>query len=257
MRPMIFVVDDDPAAVRLLRYTLEAEDFVVRSFSSAADLLDQGMQPHLILLDRGLPDRDGLELCAEIRQSPLWADVPVIFVTGRTSETERVEGLRLADDYISKPFNPGELVARVKAVLRRTKQPDLFSRLTVGDLELDGESMQVHVQGRQVSVTLLEFRLLAYLALNLGRTFRRDQLLNAVWDAKFVTPRTVDVHVRRLREKIESCPEAPRYVQTVRGRGYRLAPPSLTVASPIRETRPAAGPWAGLSTRPAAMRPAV
>jgi len=248
MGPMIFVVDNDPAAVRLLRCTLEAEDFTVRTFSSAAELLDQRMRPHLILLDRGLPDCDGLELCAEIRQSPLWAEVPVIFVTGRTSENERVEGLRLADDYVGKPFSPSELVARIEAVLRRSRQPELFSRLTVGDLELDSESMQVHVQGRPVNVTLLEFRLLAYLAMNLGKTFRREQLLNAVWDAKFVTPRTVDVHIRRLREKIESRPEMPRYVQTVRGRGYRLAPP---VASPLRESPRMAGTWSGLSMRPA------
>jgi DNA-binding response OmpR family regulator len=222
MRPVIFVVDKDPSVVHLLRCVLEAEDFVVRSFSTAADVLSQGNGPHLFLLDRSLPDKDGLELCSEIRQSPLWADVPIIFVTGKNSESERVEGLRLADDYIAKPFSSLELVARVHAVLRRTKQKNITPRLTVGDLELDAESMTVEVQGRAVGVTALEFRLLAYLAANLGRTFGRDQLLESVWGARFVTPRTVDVHVRRLREKIETQPEAPRYLQTVRGKGYRL-----------------------------------
>jgi DNA-binding response OmpR family regulator len=229
MRPVIFVVDDNPGIVRLLRYTLEAEGFLVRAFATAADVLIESARPHLFLLDRGLPDKDGLELCAEIRQSPLWTDVPVIFVTGRSSESERVEGLRLADDYIAKPFSSLELVARVHAVLRRSKHPHLSSRMIVGALELDPESMEVQVQGRAVSVTTLEFRLLAHLASNLGRTFRREQLLDSVWDSRFVTPRTVDVHVRRLREKIEVQPDAPQYLQTVRGKGYRLVSPEKTV----------------------------
>jgi DNA-binding response OmpR family regulator len=236
MRPLIFLVDDDTATVRLLRHALEAEDFFVRAFSTASDVLNQGIRPHLFLLDRVLPDQDGLELCAEIRQSPLWRDVPIIFVTGRTSESETIEGLKLADDYIAKPFSPAELVARVEAVLRRTSQPDLSSRVVVGDLELDGETMNVQVRGRAVSVTTLEFRLLAYLASNLGKTFRREQLIDSVWDAKFVTPRTVDVHVRRLREKIETDPEKPCYVQTVRGRGYRFAPPLGQSPAQPRET---------------------
>jgi DNA-binding response OmpR family regulator len=244
MRPVIFVAEDDPSVVRLLRYALEAEGFFVRAFATATDVLRQSARPHMFLLDRGLPDKDGLELCSEIRQSPLWADVPVIFVTGKNSERERVEGLRLADDYIAKPFSSLELVARVQAVLRRTKQPHHASRMTVGDLELDAESMTVQVQGRVVSVTVLEFRLLAYLASNLGRTFRRDQLLDTVWDSRFVTPRTVDVHVRRLREKIEAQPEEPQYLQTVRGKGYRLispeAPVQIRQAKPINTTYPTA-----------------
>lgn len=240
MRTVIFVVDDDANIARLLRLALEAEGFVVRTFATAAEVLDQGTRPHLFLLDRDLPDKDGLELCAEIRQSPSWCDLPVIFVTSKSSESERVEGLRLADDYIAKPFSSAELVARVQAVLRRTRQHPIPSRLAAGDLELDGESMTVYVNGRSVAVTMLEFRLLAYLASNLGRTFGRDQLLDAVWDARFVTPRTVDVHVRRLREKIEDQPEAPRYLQTIRGKGYRLAPsPDLVVPAPARlQNRP-------------------
>ena len=226
MRPVIFVVDDDPAISRLLRHTLEAEGFGVRIFSTASSILDlaPGMKPALFLLDMVLPDKNGLDLCSEIRQSPHWAQTPVIFVTGKASVMDRVAGLQLADDYIAKPFSPLELVARVQAVLRRAEKQQSPSRLTIGDLELDGESMAVQVGGQLVSVTAMEFRLLAYLALNIGKTFRRDQLLDAVWDARFVTPRTGDVHVRRLREKIEPQPEAPRYLQTVRGKGYRLVP---------------------------------
>ena len=230
MRPVAFVVDGDSSVVRLLRSALDAEGFKVRTFATAAEVLGQATRPHLFLLDRTLPDKDGLELCTEIRQSPLWADVPVIFVTSRSSEWERVEGLRIADDYILKPFSSLELVARVHAVLRRAKQNHLSSRLIVGDLDLDAESMTVQVKGRAVNVTLIEFRLLAYLASNLGRTFRRDQLLDAVWDARSVTLRTVDVHVRRLREKIEAMPDAPQFLQTVRGKGYRLCPPPHTIS---------------------------
>jgi DNA-binding response OmpR family regulator len=229
MRPVIFVVDDDPDSARLLRSVLEADDFVVRSFADAADVLEQTARPHLFLLDRDLPDRDGLELCADIRKSPLWADLPVIFLSKRSSESERVAGLRLADDYIAKPFSPLELVARIRAVLRRTRHPDPPSRLMAGDLEFDSESLTVQIRGRAVRMTVMEFRLLAYLASNLEKSFSRDQLLDAVWDARFVTPRTVDVHVRRLREKIEPQPETPRYLQTVRGKGYRLVPGPLPV----------------------------
>jgi DNA-binding response OmpR family regulator len=239
MRPVIFVVDDDPAMSRLLLHTLEAEGFAVRTFSTASSLLDlaPGIRPSLFLLDLVLPDMDGLDLCSELRQTSHWGQTPVIFVTGKSSEPDRVAGLQLADDYIAKPFSPRELVARVQAVLRRTDKQQSPSRLSIGDLELDGESMAVQVRGQMVSVTAIEFRLLAYLALNIGKTFRRDQLLNAVWDARFVTPRTVDVHVRRLREKIEPHPEAPCYLQTVRGKGYRLAPQDGPVVPPVSVPR--------------------
>ncbi len=236
MRPVIFVVDEDPAISRLLRRTLEVEGFAVHTFSTAESVLRLalGIKPSLFLLEMVLPDGDGLALCGEIRQSSQWAQTPVIFVTGKASEMDRVAGLQLADDYITKPFSPLELVARVQAVLRRADKQQTPSRLTIGDLELDGETMAVQVRGQMVSVTAKEFRLLTYLALNLGRTFRRDQLLDAVWDARFVTPRTVDVHVRRLREKIELQPEAPRYLQTVRGKGYRLAPQAELAIPPLR-----------------------
>jgi DNA-binding response OmpR family regulator len=224
MRPVIFVVDGDPHAIRLLRSVLEAENFAVRTFAAAGEVLAQTARPDLFLLERDLSDGDGLELCRDIRKSLLWADLPVIFVSERNSEGERIAGLRLADDYIAKPFSTLELVARTRAVLRRTRHRRAPSRLMAGDLELDSDSLTVQIRGRSVRMTVMEFRLLAYLASNLERAFSREQLLNAVWDARFVTPRTVDVHVRRLREKIEPQPETPRYLQTIRGRGYRLVP---------------------------------
>ncbi|HTW32892.1 MAG TPA: response regulator transcription factor [Candidatus Sulfotelmatobacter sp.] len=243
MRPVIFVVDDDPALGRLLRCVLEAEGFAVQTFTTAQEVLRQETKPNLFLLDRELPDKEGLQLCLDLRQSALWADVPVIFVTAKNSESDRVAGLRIADDYVVKPFSCLELAARVRAVLRRTHQPQGVTRYSVGELELDSESMTVRMHGRPVSVTAMEFRLLEHLAAHPGRTFCREQLLDAVWDARFVTPRTVDVHVRRLREKIEAQPDSPQYLITTRGKGYRFVPPS-SLPIPMPQAGPA---WASVS----------
>jgi two-component system phosphate regulon response regulator PhoB len=240
MRPVVFAVDDDPLISRLLRRALEAEGFAVRSFSTACGVLAQAqsLRPCLFLLEVALPDCNGLDLCSAIRQSPQSANTPVIFVTGKDSEMDRVSGLQMADDYITKPFSPLELVARVHAVLRRSPKRQAPSSISIGELELDGEAMTVQARGQAVTVTAMEFRLLAFLAVNVGKTFRRDQLLDAVWEARFVTPRTVDVHVRRLREKIELHPGAPRYLQTVRGKGYRLVPQHAPLTAPGTGTAP-------------------
>jgi DNA-binding response OmpR family regulator len=153
--------------------------------------------------------------------------VPVIFLTAKSSEADRVVGLELgADDYISKPFSPRELVARVKAVLRRFERPLAPDLVKVGDLEIDSGAMVLKVRGKAVETTATEFRLLDYLARHVGRVYTRDQLLDAVWrDTAFVTPRSVDVYVRRIREKIERDPENPRHLRTVRGAGYRFEAP--------------------------------
>jgi two-component system phosphate regulon response regulator PhoB len=185
-------------------------------------------RPALFLLDIMVPGGDGLDLCRRLRQNPTLASVPVIFVTARASENDRVAGLELgADDYITKPFAMRELLARVKAVLRRFERPaeaaGSSAVLTIEALEIDGNSMQLRVGGELVTTTATEFRLLDYLARHPGRVFSRDHLLDAVWgDARFVTPRSVDVYVRRIREKIEADPETPRYLKTMRGAGYRF-----------------------------------
>jgi two-component system phosphate regulon response regulator PhoB len=152
---------------------------------------------------------------------------PIIFLTARTTEADRVVGLEIgADDYITKPFSPRELVARVKAVMRRFEQPLAPSTVKAGDLEIDSGAMLLNVRGKLVTTTATEFRLIEYLARHPGRVFTRDQLLDAVWrDTAFVTPRSVDVYVRRLREKIERDPENPRHLKTVRGAGYRFEVP--------------------------------
>ena len=229
MKPSIFVVEDDPDISRLVRLHLENEGFPVRVYlNSTAVISDAERQrPALFVLDIMVPGRDGLELCRTIRQTLGLASVPVIFLTARSSESDRVLGLELgADDYIAKPFSPRELVARVKAVLRRFERPLLPSPLQVGEIEIDPSAMTLTVRGKTVATTATEFRLLDYFARHLGRVFTRDHLLDSVWrDTSYVTPRSVDVYVRRIREKIEPDPENPRYLKTVRGAGYRFEAP--------------------------------
>jgi two-component system phosphate regulon response regulator PhoB len=175
-----------------------------------------------------LPGTDGFDLCRQIRLTPTLSSTPIIFLTAKTGEADRVKGLELGgDDYITKPFSPRELVARVRSVLRGLRQPAVTPEvLRLGDLEIDVSSMTVQVQGRAVLTTVREFRLLEYLATHCGRVLTRDQLLDAVWkETPFVTPRSIDVYVRRLREKIETDPHHPRYLKTLRGIGYRFESP--------------------------------
>jgi len=225
----IFIVEDDNDIARLVKHHLEAVGYRVRTYSTVSNvLLDaQKEKPSLFLLDIMVPGGDGLELCRQIRQSNGLSGLPIIFLTARTAETDRIVGLELgADDYITKPFSPRELVARVKAVLRRCERPLPSTNISVGDLEIDSAAMTLTVRGNSVVTTATEFRLLHHLASHAGRVFTRDQLLDAVWrDTSFVSPRSVDVYVRKLREKIERDPETPRYLKTVRGAGYRFEVP--------------------------------
>ncbi len=229
VKPSIFVVEDDPDISRLVRHHLENEGFVVRIYASGANVIADAerQRPALFVLDIMVPGKDGLELCRTVRQTPGLASVPVIFLTAKSSEADRVLGLELgADDYIAKPFSPRELVARVKAVLRRFERPLPASPFTVGEIIIDPAAMILIVRGETVPTTATEFRLLDYFARHLGRVFSRDHLLDSVWrDTSYVTPRSVDVYVRRIREKIEPDPENPRYLKTVRGAGYRFESP--------------------------------
>jgi DNA-binding response OmpR family regulator len=229
VRQRIFVVEDDEDIARLIRHNLLAAGYDVQAFISGNPALTQALaeQPSLFLLDVMLPGGDGFDLCRQIRQHERLAKIPVIFLTAKSDEADRVKGLELGgDDYITKPFSPRELVARVRTVLRTVRQNATPEALRLGDLEIDISSMTVRVEGRTVLTTVREFRLLEYLAAHRGRVFTRDQLLDAVWkETAFVTPRSVDVYVRRLREKIESDPRHPRYLKTLRGIGYRLESP--------------------------------
>jgi DNA-binding response OmpR family regulator len=226
----IFVVEDDNDIARLVRHHLETAGYRVRTFPTTNQVLGEANRerPSLFLLDIMVPGGDGLELCRQIRQSgKTLAGVPIIFLTAKTDETDRIVGLEIgADDYITKPFSTRELVARVKAVLRRSERPLPPDVISIGELEIDGSSMTLTVRGQQVPTTATEFRLLHHMAAHPRQVFTRDQLLDAVWrDTSFVTPRSVDVYVRKLREKIEVDPENPRYLKTIRGAGYRFEAP--------------------------------
>jgi two-component system phosphate regulon response regulator PhoB len=229
LKQTIFVLEDDTDISRLVQHNLEVAGFSVRTFVTTASVLADAERkaPDLFLLDIMVPGGDGLDLCRSIRRNPELSSTPVIFLTARTSESDRVLGLELgADDYISKPFSPREMVARVKAVLRRFERPTTPTQLRFDDIEIDANAMQLKIRGELMATTATEFRLLDYLARHPGRVFSRDHLLDAVWgDARFVTPRSVDVYVRRIREKIEADPEDPRYLVTVRGAGYRFEMP--------------------------------
>lgn len=230
MSQVVFVLEDDADIRRLVQYQLEGAGYTVRAYPAMGAILQDAerQRPALFLLDIMVPGGDGLDLCRRLRQNAGLASVPIIFLTARAGENDRVQGLELgADDYITKPFAMRELVARVKAVLRRFERPETAGAaaqvLTIDTLEIDGASMQLKVKKELVTTTATEFRLLEYLARHPGRVFSRDHLLDAVWgDARFVTPRSVDVYVRRIREKIEVDPEIPRFLKTMRGAGYRF-----------------------------------
>ena len=225
----IFVLEDDADISRLMQHHLEAAGYSPRVFASPTHLIPEAERniPALFLLDIMVPGGDGLDVCRRLRNHSMLATVPIIFVTARAAENDRVLGLELgADDYITKPFSTRELLARVKAVIRRFERPSNVSVLRFDEIEIDANAMQLHVRGALTTTTATEFRLLDYLARHPGRVFSRDHLLDAVWgDARFVTPRSVDVYVRRIREKIELDAENPRYLKTVRGAGYRFELP--------------------------------
>ena len=222
----VLVVDDEPivreVVVRYLQHegytTLEADD------GDKARIVLEAGRPDLVVLDVMLPGTDGLELCRWIRAK---SELPVILLTARGEEADRIVGLELgADDYVTKPFSPRELAARVRTVLRRSAPPvDENARLVFDGLELDAATREVRKQGEELKLTAKEFDLLWFLASNPRKVFSRDQLMSRVWgyEAALDTG-TVTVHVRRLREKIEESPSHPRFLQTVWGVGYRFAP---------------------------------
>jgi two-component system phosphate regulon response regulator PhoB len=229
VRPKVVLIEDERDIVELVRYNFRKEGFEVESFSRGEEGL-QYLRRHpadLVLLDIMLPDRDGFEICRRLRAEERLKSLPVIFLTAKGEEIDRVLGLEIgADDYVVKPFSPRELVARAKAVLRRQTRPAESAEVVeTRDLRLDARTQEVTVRGRSVELSTLEFKLLHFLASHPRRIFSREQLLDEVWGRdRFVTPRTVDVHMRRLREKIEEHPEKPQYLQTVRGAGYRFSP---------------------------------
>jgi DNA-binding response OmpR family regulator len=221
----ILVVDDEPRIVELARDYLEHAGFRVITASDGRSALDSARRdrPDLVVLDLGLPGLDGLDVTRELRRD---GAMPIVMVTARDDEVDKLLGLELgADDYLTKPFSPRELVARVKAVLRRTDRPvEAADVIRVGDLELDVPRMRTEVDGRSIDLTPTEFTLLATLARQPGRIFTRGQLLDALHGVAFESyERAIDSHIKNLRRKLEPDPRQPRYVLTVYGVGYRLA----------------------------------
>jgi len=222
----ILVVEDELKIARLVRDYLEHAGFeaVVASSGEAALAAARGSRPDLVVLDLGLPGMDGLDVARELRRS---TNVPIVMLTARGEESDRIVGLELgADDYVVKPFSPRELVARVRAVLRRTDpaRPDATQILRAADVEVDLRRMRVTAAGRTVELTPTEFQLLSTLVARPGQVFTRSQLLDAVHGVAFESfERAIDAHVKNIRRKIEPQPGRPRYLLTVHGVGYRFA----------------------------------
>jgi DNA-binding response OmpR family regulator len=220
----ILIVDDEPKIVRLVADYLEAAGFVVVSAGTGEEALRRVRidVPDLVVLDLGLPGLDGLDVTRTLRRN---GELPIIMLTARDDETDRIIGLELgADDYVTKPFSPRELVARVRAVLRRHAGTGQAETLRAGDLTLDVPRMRVTRGGDSIELTATEFALLAALARQPGRVFTRSQLLDAIHGVAFESyERAIDAHVRNIRRKLEPEPHTPRYVLTVYGVGYRLA----------------------------------
>jgi len=221
----IIILEDDQDISALVAYQLQQAGFSVQLCSSGDKVIPEAREhpPVLFVLDIMVPGYSGFDVCRQIRSSRDLAKIPIIFLTAKSAEEDRIQGLEIgADDYVTKPFSPRELVARVRAVLRRFERP-LTTNISTPDFELDAEAVTLTVRGQPASVTATEFRLLQFLASHPGKVFTRDQVLDAVWrDMSFVTPRSVDVYIRRLREKIEQDPEQPRYLKTIRGAGYKF-----------------------------------
>ncbi len=228
MRQRIIIIEDEADIVEMVRYNFRKEGFEVESYARGKDGLDavRRMPPDLLLLDIMLPDEDGFSICRRLRADDRLRSLPVIFLTARGEEIDRIVGLEIgADDYVVKPFSPRELVARAKAILRRQERgaAELTEVVEIRGLRLDARTQDVSVRGAAVDLSALEFKLLHFLASHPRQVFSRERLLDEVWGRDCsVTLRTVDVHIRRLREKIEAQPESPEYIGTVRGAGYRL-----------------------------------
>jgi phosphate regulon transcriptional regulator PhoB len=229
MTPRILMVDDEKDIVDLVAYNLEKEGYETLQALDGEKALQlvRTKTPDLVVLDLMLPGIQGLEVCKRIRKDPETASIPIIMLTAKGAEIDKIVGLEVgADDYITKPFSVKELLARIKAVLRRSEARRAAGQAEVFEfkgLHIDFKSYEVTVDGKRVDLSPTEFRLLKFLSRNPGRVYSREQILDRVWgDEAFVEPRTVDVHIRRLRSRIEHDESSPDYIVTVRGAGYKF-----------------------------------
>lgn len=224
----LLVVEDEADIRQLVRYHLQQEGFKVFEAENGEAALDlvRKEKPNLIVLDLMLPGLSGLEFCRMIRQDGQTQHIPILMLTAKAGEADRVVGLEMgADDYLIKPFSPREMVARVKAVLRRSESPirtegEVYEK---GPMHVDFSTYEVFIRNQPIKLTFKEFELLRFLIQNRNRVLSRDQILDGVWRSDvYVTPRTVDVHIRRLREAVEDDDHSPAWIVTVRGIGYKL-----------------------------------
>ena len=222
----IIIVEDQPDILELVSLHLNRSGFKAISFTNAADFFKyiEKTIPSLIILDLMLPDMDGLEICKTLKKSSKYENIPIIMLTAKAEEPDKIIGLELgADDYIAKPFSPRELIARVKTVLRRTtpdKKQEKMSSITVKDLIIDLEKCCVHYKENKITLTSTEFKILQLLASKPGKIFSRDQILDFIWGKeKIVVDRTIDVHIRHLREKLG---KAADFIKNSRGFGYKF-----------------------------------
>lgn len=228
----ILVVDDEQSILTLLKFNLEQNGFQVYTADNGVDALDiaRTLKPEAIVLDLMLPLKDGIEVAKELRQDKI--NTPILMLTAKDDELDKIIGLEIgADDYMTKPFSPREVVARIKAILRRVElesssNTEATDVIKVGDIEIHTLTYSVYLHGKKLDLTPREYELLIYLTDHLGHVLSRDQLLNGVWNFDFDgDTRIVDVHISKLREKIEQDSRRPKYIQTVRGFGYKLEVP--------------------------------
>jgi phosphate regulon transcriptional regulator PhoB len=227
--PTILVIEDEPDIRKLVHYNLTQERYKVLEAEDGEQALKllQRARPNLVILDLMLPGMSGMELCKLLRDRQDTAQLPILMLTAKAGEADKVVGLEMgADDYLAKPFSPREMVARVRAILRRAENAaagDGQPAYEKGPLRIDFTTYEVFARGKTIKLTLKEFELLRFLTQNPNRVLSRDQLLDRVWGGEtFVTPRTVDVHIRRLRKAIEKDDRHPRWILTLRGVGYKF-----------------------------------
>jgi DNA-binding response OmpR family regulator len=224
LKKLVAIIDDEPDLVELISLHLKQAGFRVEGFLDGESFLDfmEDTIPDLVILDLMLPDTDGFDICKYMKKKDEYASVPIIMLTAKGDETDKILGLELgADDYVTKPFSVKELVARVKAVMRRQKPEDAGDTITVGGiLEIDPGKHEVSIEGEKIKLTSTEFKILTFLAAKKGWVFSRDQILDHLWgQEKAVVDRTVDVHIKHLRAKLGN---AARFIKNIRGVGYKL-----------------------------------
>ncbi|MTI81371.1 MAG: response regulator transcription factor [Firmicutes bacterium] len=225
--PKIVIVDDESNIIELVKFNLEREGYQVLAATNGDEALELVRRelPDLIVLDVMLPGTDGISVCRQINYNPETKNIPIIMLSARSEEVDKILGLEMgADDYMTKPFSPRELVARVKARLRRQSEEITYSnRLSIGGMVIDEDRFTISVNGEKLELTPKEFELLRFLARHPGKVFTRDFLLEKIWGYDYTgDSRTVDVHIRHIRQKLENMSGSPQFIETVRGVGYRF-----------------------------------